>query len=62
MSANPVATLPDVQNVLDDRSTSYWLKDSLRSAMERDPVDALNDALLLASLLDARLRTALQLT
>ena len=34
---------------------------TLRSALERDPVDALNDALVLASVLDAQLRAALGL-
>ncbi len=27
-----------------DISASDWVKDALRSALERDPVDALNDA------------------
>lgn len=35
-------------------ATSSWLKDALRSAVRRDPVDAANDAELLASLLAAR--------
>jgi hypothetical protein len=54
--------MPEVKAVLDDGSASNWLKASLRSALLRDPVDALNDALYLASLLDARLRIVLQLT
>ena len=53
--------LPQAQQVLEDASTSYWLKGSLQSALQRDPVDALNDALLLASILDAQLRVALDL-
>jgi hypothetical protein len=33
-----------IEHVLDDPSTSYWLKDALRTALQRDCVDALNDA------------------
>ena len=49
------------EGLLDDPSASDWLKGALRSALERDPVDALNDALLLASTLEERLRTVLDL-
>lgn len=44
----------DMEQVLSDPSTSYWLRDALRSAMVRDPVDAARDALALARLLDDR--------
>ena len=44
----------DVDQVLGEPSTSYWLRDALRSAMVRDPVDAARDALVLARLLDKR--------
>lgn len=44
----------DVDQVLSDPSTSYWLRDALRSAMVRDPVDAARDALVLARLLEDR--------
>ena len=44
----------DVEQVLSDPSTSYWLRDALRAAMVRDPVDAANDSLVLARLLDER--------
>ena len=49
-------SLPTVQDVLDDPATSVWLKVALAKALERDPVDALNDALVLAQALDNRLR------
>ena len=42
-------------------SRSDWLKTALRTALERDPVDALNDALALAAALEQRLRTVLGL-
>lgn len=48
----PDVPTPDV--VLDDPAASFWLKDALRAALERDPVDATNDAMLLANVLDAR--------
>ena len=57
---NPPAEMPDevleAQVVLADPSTSYWLKSAIEAAMGRDPVDALNDALVLAAVLDGRLR------
>ena len=54
---------PDLagEEILDDPSASDWLKGALRSALERDPVDALNDALVLAGTLEERLRTVLEL-
>jgi hypothetical protein len=50
------APVPAVTEILTDRAASAWLKESLERALERDPVDALNDALLLAAVLDAQLR------
>lgn len=48
-----------IDQVLADPAASFWLKDALRSAMERDPVDAANDAEVLAKLLAERCRTLL---
>jgi hypothetical protein len=57
---NPPAEMPDevleAKVVLADPSTSYWLKSAIEAALTRDPVDALNDALVLAAVLDGRLR------
>jgi hypothetical protein len=47
--------------VLADAATSTWLKAALRDAIRRDPVDALNDALVLAALLETHLRDVLDL-
>ena len=62
---NPPAEMPDevleAQVVLADPSTSYWLKSAIEAALTRDPVDALNDALVLAAVLDGRLRDVLGL-
>jgi hypothetical protein len=49
------------QDILADKASSSWLRSALRSALERDPVDALNDALVLAAALDAHLRSELGL-
>jgi hypothetical protein len=38
-----------------DATTSDWLKTTLQGALRRDPVDSLNEALLLTSLLEERL-------
>jgi hypothetical protein len=51
----------DVQGVLANRATSYWLKSAIEAALARDPVDAMNDALVLAAVLDDRLREVLEL-
>jgi hypothetical protein len=48
--------------VLEDPDASHWLKDALRKALERDAVDALNDALALAGVLEERLRNILDLS
>ena len=37
----------EAEEILEDPSASDWLKGALRSAIERDPVDALNDALVI---------------
>ncbi len=62
---NPPAEMPDevleAQVVLADPSTSYWLKSAIEAALTRDPVDALNDALVLAAVLDGRLRDVFSL-
>ncbi len=55
------ATRVRTEEVLVDASTPTWLKTALREALERDPVDALNDALLLAGILEDRVRRLLDL-
>jgi hypothetical protein len=53
------ALLPE--EIIADPAASDWLKLALQSALTRDPVDALNDALALAGILEERLRELLQL-
>jgi hypothetical protein len=48
-----------IDDVLRDPAASFWLKDSLRSALSRDPVDAANDAEVLAQQLDRRCHSIL---
>lgn len=48
---------PTAEELLSDQAASAWLKSALQAALERDPVDALNDALVLAAVLDEHLRT-----
>jgi hypothetical protein len=52
--------LPGTEEVLRDPSASRWLKDALQSALVRDPVDAANDAEILARLLDRQCRVVLK--
>lgn len=62
MSNNGLDALPkiaalgaeEIASTLDDPAASDWLRDALRTAMARDPVDAANDAEVLARLLDER--------
>ena len=44
---------PEQQRILDDPAASYWLKDAIRAAAERDIVDALGDAEILFLMLRA---------
>lgn len=62
MSDNDLDTLPKIAasgadaivTTLNDPAASDWLRDALRTAMVRDPVDAANDAEVLARLLEDR--------
>ena len=60
MSATPSNARLDIAEVLADPAASFWLKDALRSALLRDPVDAANDAEILAQLLDQRCEAILR--
>lgn len=56
MRENQTATTDDeIRAVLASPAASGWIKRALESALERDPVDAVNDAEFLLSLLSARL-------
>jgi hypothetical protein len=58
---NATFPLPKSEAILADPEASEWLKSALQSAARRDPIDALNDALVLAATLEERLRTELDL-
>ena len=44
----------EIEKVLADPAASLWLKEALSSALDRDPVDAANDAEVLDQLLGRR--------
>jgi len=44
----------DIARVLVDASASHWLKNAISSSLDRDPVDAANDAAVLSQLLQQR--------
>lgn len=44
----------EIQTVLSSPGTSYWLRQALQQALDRDCVDAANDAEYLSDLLDRR--------
>jgi hypothetical protein len=54
------AELPTIEEVLADPSASFWLRNALLAALSRDPVDAANEADVLARLLDKRCREILE--
>ena len=60
MSAVTIAA-PTAETILADNAASSWIRLALESALKRDPVDALNDALALAAALDTHLRITLAL-
>jgi hypothetical protein len=49
-----------IDDILKDPATSYWLKESLTTALQRDPVDASEDADLLAEVLDEQAKDVTQ--
>ncbi len=50
----------EIRFMLKDPSLSYWLVNAMTTALERDPVDAANDAGLLSMILDKRATTLLE--
>ncbi len=44
----------EIRQILNGPGTSHWLKNALMAALDRDPVDAVNDAELLAMVLGHR--------
>lgn len=44
----------EIRAICADHSLSYWFRNALTTALERDPVDAAHDAGLLAMVLDRR--------
>ena len=44
--------MPAIDDVIVNMASSHWLKTALQSALQRDPVDAANDAELLSALLN----------
>jgi hypothetical protein len=55
-ASDPVAVLQRrFAEITAGRSCSYWLRDSVLSAIERDPVDAVRDAEILLEILQAHL-------
>ncbi|QSB03787.1 hypothetical protein JWZ98_23035 (plasmid) [Methylomonas sp. EFPC1] len=51
--------MPLHNKILNDPAASDWLKNALRAALVRDPVDAVNDAEILLNALNEQLHHAL---
>lgn len=52
---NQTTKSDEIHAVTTDPTASDWLRNALESALERDPVDAVNDAQFLLATLTARL-------
>ncbi len=50
-----------MKNVLDDPATHFWVKDILKQALQKDPVDAYFDIARAAIILKARMNDAVGL-
>jgi hypothetical protein len=48
-------TPPYAHNILNDPAASFWLKQAVRDSLQRDPIDALADAVALSVVLRRRL-------
>jgi hypothetical protein len=55
MKTKHASTAELVAAICNDPSASHWLKDALTALLKRDPVDAVNDAELLADIMRSRL-------
>jgi len=55
-----VKSVLTIEEIVDDPAASFWLKNALGAALIRDPVDAANDAEMLAQVLDQRCRKSLR--
>lgn len=44
----------EIKRICEDPSISHWFKNAMNSALQRDPVDAANDAELLSLVLTKR--------
>ncbi len=51
----------EIAQILRDPAASFWIKQALQSALARDPVDAVNDADVLAEVLNQRCSCLLSL-
>lgn len=47
-------------DILNRQDTSYWLKNAIKTALQRDPVDAVKDAELLTEILRQRCEAILR--
>lgn len=54
---DPTDGTAEIIALVADPSTSYWLRDAVTKALERDPFDAERDALTLTSLLTRRVES-----
>ena len=55
---NAITSAPTVEEVLADETSSQWIRLALTCALRLDPGHALNDALVLAAVLDMHSRLA----
>jgi hypothetical protein len=59
-SSSDQSSASTIEQVMHDPAASVWLKNALKTSLDRDPVDAANEAEILARLLDARAQALLK--
>ncbi len=60
MAEGAPSEIGEIAAVMADPAASYWLKEALASALDRDAFDAERDALVLAGLLTKRLNAIVE--
>ncbi|WP_394222590.1 hypothetical protein [Alteromonas gracilis] len=45
----------DEQQIINDPTTSFWLREAIRNCIDRDPIDVLNDLDILYKITEQRI-------
>jgi len=53
--SNQMTSRQWIENILGDPTTSFWLKNAIKTLMDRDVIDASKDATILCKIMQKRL-------